>query len=167
MTPASDPASLPLRDIHLPEQALWWPPAPGWWILLVIILLLLVLAFFLIRKHKARKHSAVSLARIELQQIESRYAETADRIGLVRDLSALLRRLSISLFPRTDAAALVADEWLSFLDRLMTDEPFQEGVGRALVDAPYQANPDFDSGELLELIGQWIGHAGQYKGSCQ
>lgn len=163
MTPARDPASLPLRDIHLPGQALWWPPAPGWWVLLAIVLLLFVLAVFLIRRHKAGKHSAVSLARTELEQIESRYAETADRTGLARDLSALLRRLSISLFPRTDAAALVADEWLGFLDRFMADEPFQKGVGRALVDAPYQASPDFDSGELLELIRQWIVHASQFE----
>lgn len=111
----TDPASLPLREIHLPESVGWWPPAPGWWLLPVLLLLGIAAAWFGRVLYKRRRYSAVNMARRELAEIRSRYAADRDAGHCVRSVSGLLRRVSISVFPRAESAGLTGDEWVAFL----------------------------------------------------
>ena len=111
----TDPASLPLREIHLPESVGWWPPAPGWWLLPVLLLLGIAVAWFGRLLYRRRKYSAISMARKELAAIRSRYAADRDTGHCVRSVSGLLRRVSISVFPRAESAGLTGDEWVAFL----------------------------------------------------
>lgn len=141
-----DPASLPLREIHLPGSVGWWPPAPGWWILPGIVLLGGALVWYFRRLYKRRRYSAVNMARRELDGIRSRFDADRDAGHCVRSVSGLLRRLCISVFPRNESAGLTGAEWLAFLragtgsedgEREKEDGRFQD-MGRLLLEAPYR-----------------------------
>ena len=92
-----------LRDIHLPDVSLWWPPAPGWWISLLLILLLLWLLPRLLRwlRHKPAKRLSLQ----ELGRIRRGYKEGQSESAVLRDVTALLRRVVISYYGREQDAA--------------------------------------------------------------
>jgi len=153
----TDPLQLPLRDVHFPQAVSWWPPAPGWWILAGVLVVSAV-AFWLWRLRRQRlKASALRLAREEFMIMRARYASDDNAGTLIRDLSILLRRLCISIFPRTDVAGLTGEAWLRFLDQPLAARPFSKGPGRVLLDAPYR--PQVTTGEvepLLEICADWL-----------
>ncbi len=147
---------LELRDIHLPDPVSWWPPAIGWWLLLFAIILCIILVIWL-RKHGLKKNrSAKVLARKELDRIRQHYENHHDKKTLIEDLSVLLRRASLSVFPREESAGLTGEKWLRFLDQVMHDRRFSEGAGKALIAAPYEKNPEFDADEVITLCKEWI-----------
>ncbi len=153
----SRPEDLPLRDIHLPADPSWWPPAPGWWMLLVLLIGLVWGAWWLYQRRQQARLSAVHLAGESLLALRAQYADAQDAPLLVRELSVLLRRLSISAFPRVDAAGLTGEAWLRFLDKSMAGEPFTHGAGRILIDAPYRPRLELhELGALLDLCEAWI-----------
>ena len=158
--PAPDPASLPLRDIHLPEAVSWWPPAPGWWLLPLLAALLALLALICFRRRRgAARRAAVGRARRELARIRHEFDQRHDPGGLARALSALLRRLAMSLYSRRDTAALTGEAWLAFLDQAIEGHEFTRGRGRSLIEAPYRPHPEFDHAALLQLVSDWIEQA--------
>lgn len=154
----TDPLQLPLRDIHMPPAISWWPPAPGWWGLACLLLSIIVLLWWWTRRRQLLKLSAANLAREELLKIREQYSTHQDQQRLLRELSVLLRRLSISEYPRSQSASLTGDEWLQFLDKPMQGSPFKTGVGRILVDAPYRPQITLQEIEpLFALCADWIG----------
>lgn len=159
--PASAGAALQLRDIHLPEPISWWPIAPGWWLLLAAIILLIVISIVSIKVYRSRQLQRDVNA--ELERIESAYNKTLNKSRLAKDLSILLRRASISLYPKTDIAGLVGDDWLNFLDvsnkRASSGRKFNSDTGRILLTAPYlpdDAEPDFEAAALIRLCESWL-----------
>ncbi len=153
----NDPLQLPLKDIHLPQALSWWPPAPGWWILVGLILVSLFTAYWWHRRRERMKFSAISMARQELDSLQTQYASHQDPRQFVADLSILLRRLSISAFPRTETASLTGEEWLHFLDGPLQDTPFTKGAGRILIDAPYRPElKDTELSPLIDVCRRWI-----------
>jgi uncharacterized protein DUF4381 len=159
-----DPSTLALRDIHLPSSVSWWPLAPGWWILILVIIITSLSIIFLIRRHRRHRASAVYLAKQELERIKENYKSQQDKLILVKELSELIRRVSISVFKRSDAASLTGQQWLEFLDQENIEKPFSQGTGRILIEAPYQASPEFDSDELIALITSWLDIVSNNKG---
>jgi len=148
---------LPLRDIHLPEPVSWWPPAPGWWGLLALLLLLAAAAWFWIRWRRHRRLAATTLAERELDTIEADFQAGLDAAETVRRLSVLMRRLSISLFPRSEAAGLTGEAWLAFLDGPLQRPAFSSGPGRVLIEGPYRPAVASDEIQpLLVLCREWI-----------
>ena len=151
------PLDLPLKDIHLPDPVSWWPLSPGWWIVIGLLAALAAVLVWWYRREHRRRLSAVYLARVELAGLRQRYAARHDSTELARELSALIRRLSVSAFPRRDSAGLTGQAWLDYLDQRMTDKPFSNGHGRILVEAPYR--PSVDPRELeplIDLCEAWI-----------
>ncbi len=149
-----NPAELPLRDIHLPPPPGWWPPAPGWWALLAVMVIACVCATWWYRR-AGRKRSAVAQARLELTRL--RADSTVAPTQLAAELSALLRRVCISLFPRRQVAGLTGDGWLQFLDEVRGGGEFCRGPGRVLIQAPYR--PGVSRQELdpvLDLCATWL-----------
>ena len=140
---------LPLRDIHLPEPVSWWPPGPGWWLLAVLIIALVMTGMWLWTRYK--QAAGKRFAQQELSRIAKEFDEFCDRQRLAKDLSALLRRASISYYPRHEVAALTGAEWLNWLDQHADCDEFSQGPGTALLSAPYQAKPEYDSAALLAL----------------
>ncbi len=164
-----DPATLPLRDIRLPDPVSWWPLAPGWWLSLVLVLLL-VGAIWVIRRWIRRgqlKRSALA----ELTQLEQAYSEGGDDLQQqVEALSILLRRLALSVYPRQEIASLTGEQWLLQLDVALAKTPqakaFSVGVGRVIMEAPYKPGLAVELPALLALVRYWIPLATQ-KGGLQ
>jgi hypothetical protein len=157
MTPVTTPqvaglpaTDLPLRDIHLPAPVSWWPPAPGWWLLLGLAVLA-VIAFALLRRWHLRKRRRQRVFE-QLTQLESAYHQHRDALRLVRDLSVLMRRAGISLYPRRDTASLTGDSWLAWLDGTSTHKGFSAGAGRLLAKAPYANSLDAEQSDIEDLI---------------
>ena len=156
MTPA--PENLPLRDIHLPDPVSWWPPAPGWWGLLVLCLLLVLVIRALInaRCRGRLKRDSLTL----LQQLAEQFQHNSDGQQLTVQLSVLLRRLALSLYPRRQVAAMTGREWLEFLDERLTpdgnEKAFSEGTGQVLIEAPYNPDCRVDGEALIGLVRRWI-----------
>jgi hypothetical protein len=143
-----------LRDIHLPEAVSWWPPAPGWWLL---TLLAVAVGFALWRIWQTRsRRRLLHAAQQQLAQIENSYAETNDRGRALQNISMLLRRLALSRHPRAQVAGLTGERWLQFLDENLPDQPFTQGTGRILIDAPYKPAADVDMHALFSLCRNWI-----------
>ena len=161
-TPAvAGTATLELRDIHLPEPVSWWPIAPGWWILLASVLLLTAVIYIARKAYKNRQLKREIKA--ELEQIKARYRQTQNKPRLAEALSVLLRRTSISFYPKSDIAGLIGHDWLAYLDethsRSSNSKKFQSSIGEVMLTAPYlpdDAVLDFDAEKLIRLCESWL-----------
>jgi len=146
--------ALPLRDIHLPPAISWWPLAPGWWTLAALIVGAAV-AWLAFRRRRRRPASPRKRALGELRAMEQSRGE-ADPRTQTRDLSVLLRRVSLSYYPREKVAGLVGGDWLNFLDDILGERRFSEGPGRTLLDAPYRPPGPADVAALHALCVEWM-----------
>lgn len=153
-----DPAELPLRDIHLPPPVGWWPPAPGWWLLPMAIAAVAFAVWAYRRRRRARAATVPlrALAAAELERLRSAFDSHRDSHLIAVDLSALLRRCCLSLYPRVEAAALTGEPWLALLDRPVPGNRFRDGPGRVLATAPYARRAEVDAPALLALCAEWI-----------
>ncbi len=145
---------LHLKDIHLPEAVGWWPPAIGWWLLAVLIPLFMV-SLYWFYKRLTRK-TAIKTARKNLELIKE--DTDPDNSRKLRELSMLIRRVAISINPRSEVASLTGRQWLAFLDKSVTGAPFSEGCGQLLADAPYRNSPstELDMSQLISLCEDWL-----------
>ena len=145
---------LPLKDIHLPEAIGWWPPAIGWWLLAIITPLLIVFLYWFYTR--LTRKTAIKTAKKTLAAIKGN--QSLDNKQKLGELSILIRRVTISVNPRTEAASLTGRQWLNFLDKSLTGGPFSEGVGQLLADAPYRNNPptELEIDQLISLCEDWL-----------
>ncbi len=148
------PTELPLKDLHLPDTIGWWPPALGWWLLAILLPLALVLIVVLYRR--LTRKTAVKTAKMSLLQLKQNSA--LDEQQKLCELSTLLRRVAISVNPRTQVAGLTGAAWLAFLDQSVNGAPFSTGIGQLLAQAPYQrsAPSAADIAELISLCETWL-----------
>lgn len=161
-----NPETLNLRDIHLPEPISWWPLAPGWWILLATIILVIA-AIIISRKVYLGKQLKRDI-KAELNSIKQQFQQSQNKSQLARSLSILLRRASISYYPKADIAGLTGDSWLAYLDdsnaNASADSKFQSDTGKVLLYAPYlpdnaltdDSELDFDADKLIRLCESWL-----------
>ena len=151
-----DLQSLPLRDIHLPEPVSWWPLAPGWWILLGLIVLTVVTAYLYIYFKRRGELSRQAMA--ELTNIVNHYQQHRDPARMVSAISALLRRVTVTLYPQHNVAGLTGEQWLRFLDDIAPKKNsgeaarFNSELGQYLITLPYCAKPRVDQQRVKELV---------------
>lgn len=145
---------LPLKDIHLPEAIGWWPPAIGWWLLAILIPLLIAVLYWLYKR--LTRKTAIKTAKKNLATIKENPA--LDNNQKLRELSMLVRRVAITVSPRTEAASLTGRQWLEFLDKSLTGAPFSEGCGQLLADAPYRNTlpTELEISQLISLCEDWL-----------
>lgn len=153
-----NPTELPLRDIHLPPELGWWPLAWGWWLVIGLLVLgLISLIWWWLKRpvNTARMNlSAQTSALQELTRIENQYSN--DPLGLVRELSVLLRRIAISLYGRRSVAGLTGVSWLQFLDKQGGSPVFSQRFQQALTELPYRAQGSTDVSTLVQEVRQWL-----------
>lgn len=147
-------SQLPLRDVHLPDAISWWPLAVGWWITLLVIPILLWISFKVYR-HLTRK-TAVKTAKQILQELKQQRTKTEAQV--LAEVSALLRRVAMSLASREECASLTGQAWLEYLDKSLDDKPFTRGVGQCLAEVIYRRTTPthVDIFELLDLAERWL-----------
>ncbi len=146
--------TLPLRDIHMPEAIGWWPPALGWWLLLLLVPLSCLLIAW-IYKRVTRK-TAVKSAKKLLTAIQ--HNNTLEDLHKLQQISALLRRVAITVSPRSNCAGLTGNAWLAYLDQSVNGAPFSQGAGRFLSDAHFRrsAPDDLNIAALCKLCQNWL-----------
>src|SRR5579863_9181001 len=144
VNPASGPE---LRDIHLPPPPSWWPPAPGWWLLALLILALSIfIVLYLYKRVQRRRRRLALLAEFERTVAVAR----GDPPVLAAALSGFLRRLRLREEPAS--AALAGEAWLLYLDSRIASDEYSTGVGRALIEAPFRAQAEYDASALIALV---------------
>lgn len=146
-----DFSQLPLKDVEMPEAIGWWPLAPGWWVLLALIAISLIAFLILIlRKRKNPKQVALK----ELYNIKRRFDKHQDQKRLLVECNILIKRLALTLYPRSQVAALSGQQWLGFLQE--SSVKFDAGLLKILVHGPYQASVELNGEELIQNCHQWI-----------
>ncbi len=147
-----EPSNLPLKDIHLPEPVGWWPPAIGWWILLVLIVMMVFLSYWF---YKKLTHRTIIKTAMKILQDIKQDTTLSEEQKLTR-LSALIRRVAISVFPRKDVAGLTGKRWLEFLDETIGEPRFSD-TGKVLIDDRYRKNKSqVDIAALIALCEDWL-----------
>ena len=143
---------LQLRDIHLPEHALWWPPAPGWWLAAILLVVLLASLPWLIRLLKRKSPRRYSLR--ELDRIRASYAAGEASAELLTRVSSLLRRIVISYHGRERGAAATGEDWLRQLEQMA--DGFDAEQLRWLTRDRYRPGSECDIEALLRSCETWI-----------
>lgn len=147
---------LPLRDIHLPDSISWWPPAIGWW-LLPLLLILIIAAFYLYRRYR-KQHKTINYQKAalsELSHIEKQFPETHS-MEYLRQISALLRRIMLSYYPRENVASLTGERWFEELHKLSKGDFFSAEQQLLILQAAYRPSAEFDRTALQKTCKQWI-----------
>jgi hypothetical protein len=127
-----------LRGIVIPDAPSFWPLAPGAWVALGMIGF--VLLFVAWRIHTVRRRNAYRKAGLSLL----RGAAT------VHDVSVILKRVALAVFPREQVASLYGDDWAAFMHKTCPRQDFEE-----LVRNDASADPDE---RLVALASTWIRH---------
>ncbi len=143
-----------LRDIHLPEASLWWPPAPGWWLLALLSVILLLGSWWLWRRLRLRSVSRLSLT--EFQRIREAHRDGQARSDTIRQIAALLRRVSISYRGRDESGASTGADWMREIAELAPGSGFSEQQLQLLTHDRYRRDYDCDIDSLLETCEAWI-----------
>ena len=74
----------------------------------------------------------------------------------VAQLTALLKRVALVLYPRSMVASLSGDAWLTFLQRSSRCQSFTTGAGQILGNAGYQRQIAPDYAQLAQLAELWL-----------
>lgn len=160
-----NPEDLLLRDIHLPGPVSWWPPAIGWWLLLGAAIAMVLATAWWWRARQARRSAPASIARRELAGLRAAWVAHADAGRLVTDLSTWLRRASMSMSSRQQAASLTGAEWWAFLDDIAGQPVFGATDGQLIAQAPYRKLASPDGERMLLLCERWLGAAARRRRS--
>jgi hypothetical protein len=127
-----------LRDIVVPDPPPFWPPAPGVWLALGMVVataFLIGWRLYTIRKRNAYRNAGLLL----LGSAETAY-----------DVSVVVKRVALAVFPREQVASLYGDDWAAFLHDTCPRSYFA-----AMVTSDASAGP---GEELVELAAIWIRH---------
>ncbi len=140
-----------LRDVDIPDASGGIPW--GWVIFALICALLLIL----VRQYKAasnRRYAALQWHReatAELASIRDA-AVTQTTTELLVRCSELARKVMLVAEPRENVAALHGDQWLAKLDEVCAKPAFSQGMGRLLIEHPYQATSSVPPDDMQSLF---------------
>ena len=159
LTPEVLQALTGLRDLHLPlpEQR----SDAQWFVFGLLFLLLVGLGIIAWLRWRRRPRQLVLQ---KLRQCATSYRRSGQTERFLLDISCLLRQVAIARYGPL-LAGLSGERWLHWLDEQMPPQgasvsrAFQEGVGRVLLDGPYQRPGQMGSAsadDLLDLVRRWL-----------
>lgn len=150
-----------LRDVELPEVSA--VPALGWWLLLLFFILAAVAALFFYRQWRVRLWQRQ--AKMQLQNIRDQLGNEAGS-SLLSRCSQLAKKVVLAVDHREQVASLHGEQWLAKLDEICDRPEFTQGIGRLLLDQPYQRQPvlsEQDLSALFDSMQVLIHSAGKYR----
>lgn len=141
------PTSLDLlEDIVVPDPVSWWPLAPAWWVLIAVVVgAAACWAFFAYRRWRSNAYRRAALRELETMG------------DLVVAVPALLKRVALAAWPRSEIAGLSGERWIAFL-REASPGSFDGQSAEALLEVGYR-DGDIDTGartSLLRSAKRWI-----------
>ena len=133
-----------LRDIHLPSEISQWPLAAGWNILILLFITLTIATVFLTYRYwRASHYKREALKELNLIQ-QAFQNNSSDYLATAQALSNLLKRIALTLYPRSNIAPLHGNAWLTRLDEMSASHFFTEHEGQILGDTLFKKIPDID-----------------------
>jgi hypothetical protein len=130
---------LNLVDIAGLDTLSIWPLAPGWWILIATFFILMGSMLFFYVKKKSLMNTPRYRILQELNALEKNLpSKTAKEASI--EVSALIRRLALQLYSRSDCASLQGLEWIQWLNQKDAKKFDWSGISNVLLELPFQEN---------------------------
>ena len=143
---------LQLREVHTPNP-ISWELAMGWWfVIIIVIAAVMIAAVQTYRTYKKRRYRFYALR--QLKGIYKQYQEQPDLY--LKHFMALLKRVALTAYSRSDVASLSGKKWLEFLDKSSKTNRFTRGDGKVLSDELYRPQPNINIKNLHQLGEYWI-----------
>jgi len=149
-----------LRDLHMPDDRLWWPPAPLWWALMLVLALLAVLIIFryIWRRYTANS-SGFSVARKKLDTCFETWQSDQDTASYIQKINTLLKQFTVGNTVKytvsIPVARLSGREWVRWLEKT-TDITFSSNTRALLSHGGYQrTSPTPDQQSHIEICN-WL-----------
>lgn len=163
LDPATRAALNKLADIAVPPEVSLAPQTWGWVALLMVVVALFVFALLRWRrKHEANRYRREALA--ELDHIESQFGEEAGYAEAVTALPALLKRVALAAWPRSDVASLSGAGWVAFLRLNTGGKVLPDEAAKVLDDMEYRSHTEIpmtadEARAFAKAVRGWIeGH---------
>jgi hypothetical protein len=160
MQPSQPDPVAGLIDIPLPQPVSLWPTTLLSRIAIVVLVAAAITTLlWFIHHRRVNRYRREALS--ELDRIDRTFATHRAPKELATQLSMLVRRTALAVFPREQIAPLSGAAWLAFLDKTYSKPEFSQGIGRLLVNSPYDLDEPTDRqlASLLDLTRHWIrGH---------
>ena len=137
-----------MHDVVEPDPVARLPETDGWWILLAWAGLLTALGTARLIQHRRRnRYRREALA--ELERIVARGPS-----GSGAAIAALVKRTALTVFPRTEVAALYGDAWAAFLSTTGRNDPVIDAAAPDIARAAYA--PGIDQDAIARGAERWI-----------
>jgi hypothetical protein len=127
-----------LNDIVLPPAPPVWPVATEVW--LVLVTCIYIIAVAVLHRRHLRTVNAYRQAGLKM----------LDNASTVYDISVILKRVALAVFPREQVASLYGLDWQRFLHKTCKQRDFE-----ILIKAP---SDSIATREQKELARYWIKH---------
>jgi hypothetical protein len=134
-----------LQDFYQPVPPAWTPQTIGWYVLFAIVGILIVwVTIYSVRRWLANRYRREALRQLALLPPEQ--------------FSTLLKRTSLTAWPREKVASLTGEAWLDFLNASASDELFRDAPGNRIEEVALQrvVLSAQDQQELRKLAAEWI-----------
>jgi len=140
-----------LRELHEPAPIGWWPPSPAWW---ALALLLIVIAVWLMRRRYHRR-APIRLGRQTVISAHCGWQQHRRNAQYLSEVNTSLRRIALTVKPRTEVARLTGASWIAMLNAMSTHRLADQST-QALSDLAYRPDPDASVEQLHADVLQWI-----------
>jgi hypothetical protein len=143
--------TLELAPLDYAQPISWWPLAPGWWLVIIFLLAaMILLCHWLLKRKRANAFRKQALAELKnISCLEPSHAQ-------LTEVNALLKRVAVTLYPRSIASIKYGNDWLTWLDRTGNTKGFTQGEGQVLKHGLYQAKVTYNQRALITLVERWI-----------
>ncbi len=139
-----------LRDLHIPQDPGFWPPSNNLWIVLALCVAGII--FLIIAFHLWQKRPVV----YAIKQYKKISQSASNNQLYLKQVSQLLRQVSIAVYGRAKIAPLSDQKWQDFLLNVAPGILTKE-IAHLISFAPYQTNvPVVPHEKLNRLVPLWI-----------